>query len=534
MTVYVPDAPQVSGLDHTTQNLLDQVWKQWKSKLPRNIERLIYLDGKNKLKDLQVSIPPTLRDRLEVVSGWAEKAVSEPANRTVWDGMLTEDGNDDPFGLSEILHANSFRVELPQGIRASMSYSCSFLSTTPGDVLSGDPKVLQMFHSAMWASGLLDRRRRALSVGLLINAVDAIGQPTQFTMLLPFETVICVKGASWYVQSVQRNGIGRVPLEVLPLGPELDRPFGRSRIDRRVMSLVDRAVRGGSRLEVHSELYSAMKLILLGADQSAFQDEQGNTVPLWSWYMGRFNALENNEEGEKPTIEKISAESPEPHIATMRQLASEFSGHTGVPLGSLGIAQDQPESVDAKNVAREDIVFMVERQHDVYGHAMIRSFENTVMLRDRLAEPPAEFARIEMMWRRPDRASQASIADAGAKQVAAAKLEGTEVGMRMIGMSNSRVRQAIAELKRRDAGSVLDRLAPQQDPLGEGVSDLDALVKESAAIKAQLDAVGVGVRAGADPDDVATRVGLDGLKFTGATPVSLRQPRDEASELEDR
>lgn len=528
MTVYVSDAPQVSGLDHTSQNLLDQVWKQWKDKLPRNIDRLLYLDGKNKLKDLQVSIPPTLRDRLEVVSGWAEKAVSEPSNRTVWDGMLTVDGNDDPFALAGLLHQNNFKVELPQGIRASMAYSCAFLSTTPGDVLSGEPQVITMFHSAMWASGLFDKRRRALSVGLLINEVDAIGQPTKFTLLLPFETIICVKGVSWYVEAVLPNGLGRVPLEVMPLTPELDRPFGRSRIDRRVMSLVDRAVRGDSRLEVHSELYSAMKLILLGADKSAFQDEQGNTVPLWSWYMGRFNALENNEEGEKPSIEKISAESPEPHIAMMRHLAAEFSGHTGVPLGSLGIAQDNPESADAKNVAREDIVFMVERQHGVYGHKMIRSFENMVMLRDGLSEPPAEFARIEMMWRRPDRASQAAIADAGVKQVAAAQLEGTEVGMRMMGMSQHMIRQAMAERARLAAGNLLDRLD------GTGAVGGEDLLQKAQIAKAQLEALGMGVRAGADPEAVAEKVGLPGIKMTGAVPVSLRMPAEDAGDLEDK
>lgn len=533
MTVFVSNAPQVIGLDHTSQNLLDQVWKQWGAKLPRNIERLVYLDGKNKLKDLQISIPPTLRDRLEVVSGWAEKAVSEPANRTVWDGMLTEDGNDDPFALAEILHANRFRVELPQGVRASMSYSCAFLSTTPGDVLSGEPKVMQMFHSAMWASGLWDRRRRALSVGLLINGVDAIGQPTKFTLLFPFETVVCVKGpVSWYAESVLHNGIGRVPLEVFPLGPELDRPFGRSRIDRRVMSLVDRAVRGGSRLDVHSELFSAMKLLLLGADESAFRDENGNTVPLWTWYMGRFNALSRDEEGELPQLQQIRAESPEPHIATMRQLASEFSGHTGVPLGSLGIAQEQPESEGAKNVAREDIVFMVERQHEIYGGAMLRAFENTVMLRDGLTEPPAEFARIEMLWRRPDRASQAALADAGTKQVAVAELEGTEVGMRMIGMSQPMIRQALAEKRRRESGTVLDRLAGAATPESQIGGDEDLTRAKTA--EARLSALGVGVRAGADPAAVAKIVGLDGIKMTGAVPVSLRMPQDEASGLEEK
>lgn len=472
-------APLVSGLDVTSQNLLDKLWQQWSYKLPRNTERLLYLDGKNKLKDLQVAIPPSLVDRLEIVSGWAEKAVTEPANRTVWDGMLNSDGSDDPLGLNQILHENHFKVELPQAIKSSMAYSTAFLSVTHGDVQSGEPEVITMFHSAMYATGLWDRRRRALSAGLLINDVDDLGNPVLATVMFPDETVIIRRGASmWYVDDVRPNVTGRVNLHNMPLAPDLDRPFGRARIDRRVMSLVDRAMRGDARLDVHSELFSAMKLIILGATEDTFKDESGNNVPLWNWSMSRLNGLGRDEEGELPSIEKITAESPEPHIAGLRQLAAEFSGHTGVPLGSLGIATDNPESADAKNVAREDIVFLVENQHNYYGNAMIRAFEDAVMIRDGLSDRPEEVAKIELLWRRPDRATMAALADAGAKQVQAAGLSGTKVGMKMLGMSQAEIRQAEAELRRANVTKMVEALrndssgpAPDGPTEPEGAGD---------------------------------------------------------------
>lgn len=51
-------------------------------------------------------------------------------------------------------------------------------------------------------------------------------------------------------------------------------------------------------------------------------------------------------------------------------------------------------------------------------------------------------------------------------------------------------------------------------------------------MKAQADALGVLIRAGVDPADAAQRVGLDGLDFTGAVPVSLRVPQSDAAKLE--
>lgn len=53
-------------------------------------------------------------------------------------------------------------------------------------------------------------------------------------------------------------------------------------------------------------------------------------------------------------------------------------------------------------------------------------------------------------------------------------------------------------------------------------------------MKARFDALGTAVRAGVAPDDAAARVGLDGIEFTGAVPVSLRLPESESGQLEDR
>ncbi|MCQ9367348.1 hypothetical protein NQ036_03685 [Brevibacterium sp. 91QC2O2] len=53
-------------------------------------------------------------------------------------------------------------------------------------------------------------------------------------------------------------------------------------------------------------------------------------------------------------------------------------------------------------------------------------------------------------------------------------------------------------------------------------------------MKARFDALGIAIRSGVDPDDAARRLGLTGVKFTGAIPVSFRPPRTEADDLEDK
>lgn len=51
-------------------------------------------------------------------------------------------------------------------------------------------------------------------------------------------------------------------------------------------------------------------------------------------------------------------------------------------------------------------------------------------------------------------------------------------------------------------------------------------------MKAKADAMGVLIRSGVAPASAAEQVGLDGVEFTGAVPVSLRLPEAEAIKLE--
>ena len=55
---------------------------------------------------------------------------------------------------------------------------------------------------------------------------------------------------------------------------------------------------------------------------------------------------------------------------------------------------------------------------------------------------------------------------------------------------------------------------------------------EAAAVKAKADAMGILIRSGVKPEDAAERVGLGGMKFTGAVPVTLRLPEQAAAGLE--
>lgn len=475
------EPPQVWGLSHEVQSLLDELVKVWRQTLPRNRLRSLYVDMKNRTRDLGISIPPALRD-LEIVMGWGEKAVYGLAQRCMWDGVVAPSGVEDPFELRSILRDNRFDIELPQAIVSQLTHSVSFLSTTPGDVASGEPEVLVMAHSAMWTAGLWDRRRRALRGLLFVGDVDDLGRPVELTVLTPWETVVCVKGASghWYVQDVRPNPLRRVLAEPLPFRPTLDRPFGRSRINRQVMSIIDRATRSGLRLDVHGEFFSAAQFLLLGADEDAFKDDAGNPIPMWDWYVGRFKTLSRDEEGEVPELKEIAQKDPTPHIATMRQLAGEFSGATSLALSSLGITSENPESAQAMYAAKEDLVIEASNNNRVNGAGLSRIFQNTVMLRDGLTEASDELRALSSKWRNPALPSVVSASDAMVKQISAIPWLGeTDVALEELGYSDETITRLLAQKRRAEqqtqmralveSRSVAQQFATADDPEDSGV-----------------------------------------------------------------
>lgn len=57
--------------------------------------------------------------------------------------------------------------------------------------------------------------------------------------------------------------------------------------------------------------------------------------------------------------------------------------------------------------------------------------------------------------------------------------------------------------------------------------------EDAATLKAKADALGALIRAGVAAEAAAAQVGLSGLQFTGAVPVSLRLPEKDAGALEE-
>lgn len=448
-------APSVAGLPDDLQATLNTLVNTWQARYPGNARRQSYLDCKAFVESLNIALPREIACDLHIVSTWPEKAVFSLASRCHWDGVVAPDGSEDPYGLSSILEENRFATEIGQAIASAATHGVAFLATLPGDVSAGDPSVLVLPYSAMTAAALWDRRRRGISAGLLINDVDYLGRPTELILLTPQVMVSMAPLGSqgWFVTGHVEHHLGRTPMEALVYRGNLDRPLGRSRLTDGVLSIVDRAVRASMRMDLSSELFTAPGLLLRGVDEATFDKIKRS----WSWQLGSVKGLSRDEDGDIPEADTIPQQSMQPYVDQLRELAQELAGALSLPVGSLGIVQDNPSSADAIYAAREELVTEASDFNDANSYALNRVYRNIIMLRDGWL--PEDAARISTHWRNPARPSIVSQSDAMIKQIQAIpELGKTDVALEELGYTRQQIARIRAQVEQSRGRDNLDAI----------------------------------------------------------------------------
>jgi hypothetical protein len=351
--------PDVAGgLPGEWLDMFTDLCNLWAAKIYRNRLRMRYYNGKNVLKDFGISIPPQLLD-VETVVGWPKKAVDSMAVRCRFDGFTATDSGVQAE-LNAIDNRSRLRVKFRQATESTLIHSCSF--ATVGLDERGQSRI--DYYSAEDGAARWDDAAGRIAYGMVINEYDE-GAPTVLTMYTDEAAITFYLVDKRYEWFAQPYSMGRPTIEALTYRPTFEKPLGRSRINRAVMSITDSAVREALRTEISAEFFTSPQKYLLGADINAFQnpDNPGGKTK-WEAYIGNIFAVGRDENGDLPTFGQLSQGSMQPHTDYMRALAARFSGETNVPISTLGIIHDQPASAEAIYAASEPLIIECEDYND--------------------------------------------------------------------------------------------------------------------------------------------------------------------------
>lgn len=465
---------RILALAHDEQNALDQLLRQWRGRRASNIIKANYYDAHHAVKNLGIAVPQYMT-KIDTILGWPAKGVNSLAHRIHLDGFVVP-GQENPFDIEALWDENNLAIEAPQAHISALIHTPAFITTTLGDVKSGEPEVFISVRDALSSTGLWDARRRALSAFLSIVEMDEDGyNPTEMILYLPFKVVILRKGdlGTWQVERRTYN-LGRIPAEPLVYRPRLGRPFGSSRISRPVRALTDGAMRTVLRSEVGAEFFSGPQRVLLGADESAFQDADGNLKSQWESIIGRIWAIPASEDPDAPMpdVKQMPQVSMQPHTDHMRMFAQLVSAELSLPISAFGIVQDQPASAEAMDVVYRDLVIEAEAAIDTFGIGWSRSMQTAIILRDDLDEATPELRRLRAKFRDPSTPSRGAATDAVVKQVQTGILPAdSSVTLEALGYDQTTI-DRIQSDRRRSRGTALLMARPNTPPTDPTLTDL--------------------------------------------------------------
>lgn len=334
-----------------------------------------------------------------------------------------------------------------------------------------------------------------------------------------------VPGEDWPL----RNPLGVVPVVPFANRPRLLTPDGESELHN-VLPLQDAVNKLTADLLVSSEYGAFRQRWATGLDVPVDSDEfladgvtpnpnYGKDVEPFSvavdrlWWTGnpdtRFGDFaETNLDG---------------YVRAIELLVQHVASQTRTPPHYFYLGGGQPPSGESIKSAETGLVAKTRRKTRHYGE----QWEEVARLMF-LATGDAARARVsnaETLWGDMETRTEGELIDAVLKRKALGVP--TRQLFEDAGYSPSQV-ERFAAMQTEEAA----RLVGLDAGLDLGGGGPAVEVVDPADLKAKADAMGVLIRAGVDPADAAARVGLAGLRFTGAVPTSLRLPESDAADLE--
>lgn len=446
MPVTAAESPRLTDAEEAT---VQEMLSQWSTHLAGNQRRQQVYDQKNLFNDLRISTPPQLRD-LEAVIGWGGKAVDSVGDRINFERFVLPGEEENPYGLDDVVADNDFRLEFSQATTSALIHSCAFVTLSQG--LDGEPDTLWLTRSAEQATGLWDRRARGLKAALTVSVGDD-GMPERVFVYFPDKTVELVVSGGRLRGSVMPNASGRVPVEAVRFRPNLQRPFGRSRITRALEYFIQGGVRTIVRSEIGAEFFAAPQRYGIGLDEEAFDMDK------WTAVTGRFLTVTRDEEGELPTLGQFQQHSMLPHTEHLRMWASQASGESSVPMDELGFPTDNPSSDAAIQSQRDPLRLVADDAIRSFQSALRRLAVTTVMVRDGLSDVPDGLRRVSAKFAPTFKLADSAAADAALKQASVVPwITESPVFLEKMNYTPDEIDRLLSDKRRAEAGSRLERM----------------------------------------------------------------------------
>ena len=450
MTILTIDPSAVVELTTEEAGILQDLLTIYSAHLTKNEEKEKYYEGKISLNDVNLGIAlPRGLSGLEIGCAWGAKCVDVLAARSMFDGFVGMGGEEVPE-VDQLVRDNDLLSEYMKATKEELKFGCSFATLSRDEAIGCKIR----FHSPLTSAARWDGNLGRIAYGMAIIATaplaltpDVIMPSTIYIHLSDKIIVLRRLDDSTWVSDHYPHRMGRPLMEPLVWSATGAKPFGRSRIKEPIRRLIQGYVRTLANASIGLEFSTAPQKYILG-----ITDEQYDkiTADKFHQYVGNIIAATTNPEtGEKPSFGQLTQGNISPHTEMLRNLATQFSAATGLPVTDTGVVSEaNPTSSDAILAQTKTLVSLAEELNAGNGNAL-----RTVALmalavsRDATLEDLSDDEKaIVAHFKNPAMPSVAVTADAAIK-IASVRpgFSGTDTFLEMIGFSQADIRRINAQ-----------------------------------------------------------------------------------------
>ena len=450
MTILTIDPSAVVGLTTEEAGILQDLLKIYSAHLTKNEEKEKYYEGKISLNDVNLGIAlPRGLSGLEIGCAWGAKCVDVLAARSMFDGFVGMGGEDVPE-VDQLVRDNDLLSEYMKATKEELKFGCSFATLSRDEAIGCKIR----FHSPLTSAARWDGNLGRIAYGMAIIATAPLAMtpdvimPSTIYMHLSDKIIVLRRlDDSTWVSDHYPHRMGRPLMEPLVWSATGAKPFGRSRIKEPIRRLIQGYVRTLANASIGLEFSTAPQKYILG-----ITDEQYDkiTADKFHQYVGNIIAATTNPEtGEKPSFGQLTQGNISPHTEMLRNLATQFSAATGLPVTDTGvISEANPTSSDAILAQTKTLVSLAEELNAGNGNALrtIALMALAVSRDATLEELSDDEKAIVAHFKNPAMPSVAVTADAAIK-IASVRpgFSGTDTFLEMIGFDKADIRRIRAQ-----------------------------------------------------------------------------------------
>lgn len=371
-------------------------------KRSRVLLRYRYYEAKNGVNYLKTVIPQEMMWMASCL-GWCGKAVDSLADR-----LNFREFRNDNFGLNEIYQMNNMDILPDSAMLSGLIASCCFVYIS--EDITGYPRM-QVIDGAN-GTGVIDPITGMLEEGYAVLKRNDGGRAELEAYFVAGKTEY------WQDGRKIREDTNRAPYALLvPIihRPDAVRAFGRSRISRSCMGLMQGALRTLLRSEVSAEFYAFPQKWMIGLSAETVDTL---TADKWRATIASIIALSTDEDGKDPKLGQFDQTNMQPFTDQMRMFAALFAGETGMTVDDLGFVSDNPASADAIMASHENLRLRAKKAQKTFGTGFLNAGYLAACVRDNFQYRRDQLYQTKLAWEpvfAADAQTLAGIGDAAQK-----------------------------------------------------------------------------------------------------------------------